>query len=86
MYKNVSIYSSKIEKKQEHQEYQEYLINYVIASAPPKPWYYDKQYKYTQEVINKAHTVLIQTWHYLPFEWQKYYLDYYTYKFQKNDL
>jgi hypothetical protein len=62
-----------------------YTIN-AKASAPPKPWYYENPYKYAYEVIIKVHEVHKYHWNFLPFEWQKYYLDYYTYKFQRNEL
>lgn len=63
----------------------QYTIN-KNASAPIKPWYYESPCNYSYEVIIKVHELHKYHWHHLPYEWQKYYLDYYTYKLHQNEL
>ena len=63
----------------------QYTIN-KNATAPTKPWYYDTICNYPYEVIIKVHELHKYHWNHLPYEWQKYYLDYYTYKFNQNEL
>ena len=69
------------------EEYNAIQVQYTInknASAPP--WYYNKTWNYSYEVIKKVHELHKYHWTHLPYEWQKYYLDYYTYKLQQNEL
>ena len=67
------------------QSQSQYSIN-KNASAPIKPWYYESICNYSYEVIIKVHELHKYHWHLLSYEWQKYYLDYYTYKLHQNEL